>query len=578
DAYDDQETQLQLEADLRSFDASESLPVPTVNYLYPVPANHDLNTTYTQWGLEEALDLEWSHASAPGAAIDMTFAPNPNVGLYQAVDYLVAHQSVNVISMSWGEPDTGVYNAFDDPCVAACNATTDGSYALLGPVLEFAAAEGISVFAATGDCGAADGTSGLATNFPASDPYVTGVGGTFLTTTSNGSWNGEVGWSGNASGKVAPGCDNGGGSGGGFSPSPRPWWQSGTGVPSGEGYRGVPDVSAISVPSVSIYVDGSRGGVEGTSVATPIWAGIAALADQYAARPLGMLNPALYAILRGPGYSTDFHDILTGNNTYLAGPGWDPVTGIGSPVVGSLLPALAAPPSALPSLEVSLTVSPMSGTTPLTATFSVGASGGSGSDAGEGVYFGDGNASEATGGPVFHTYSTVGVYSAQAYAFDGSGNFSTSLPVALVVGGGSALPTTLNASNVRPAAGAVVTLSATVTGGTPPEEYLYYFGDGTYDNWTDAAAVDHTFGANGSYCAAVVVRDTAATVDGGVSLPLAIAVGSAPMPACAGSTAPLLVTPNTSVGVRDAPADFPSLFNVSGGAGTVTEQYRSSDP
>lgn len=578
DTYDAQETQDQLSSDLTSFDTFAALPAPTVHYLYPVPATHDINATYTQWGLEEALDMEWAHASAPGATIDMAFSPNPNAGLYQAVDYLVAHQSVNVISLSWGEPDTGIFNAFQGPCVTSCNASTDGSYALLGPVLEFAAAEGISVFAASGDCGAADGTSGLATNFPASDPYVTGVGGTSLTTSSSGTWTSEVGWSGNGSGAISPGCQNLGGSGGGYSPSPRPWWQSGEGIAANAPFRGVPDVSAVSVPGVVVYVGGQQSGVAGTSLATPIWAGITALANQYAGHPLGLLNPALYAILRGSQYSTDFHDVTSGNNTYGAGPGWDPVTGIGTPIVAALLPSLAAPPTALPSLRVGLSASPMSGDAPLTVTFSVSASGGSGGYAGEGVYFGDGNASYVEGGVATHTFTAAGVYSVQSYALDRSGNFSVSLPVAIVVGGGSALRTNLTVSNTAPVAGAPVTLTATATGGATPYSYLYYYGDGTYDNWTSTAAVVHTYGANGSFCAVAVARDSATPMDGGISVPVAVAVGSAPVPVCSAAPSPLIVTANSSVGVRDAPADFPSLFNVSGGVGTLTEQLRSSDP
>ncbi len=322
DTYDDAQTQDQLAKDFTAFNGAESLPNTTVNFLYPVGPTTLINSTYTGWGTEEALDLEWSHASAPGATIDMTFSPNPNVGLYQAVDYLVAHQSVNVISMSWGEPDSGEYNAYSGACYLSCNPSTDGSYALLGPVLEFAAAEGISVFAATGDCGAADGTSGDATNFPASDAYVTAVGGTTLTVSPMGVWQSEVGWSGNASGAIPPGCDNQGGSGGGFSPLARPWWQSGKGIPTNNSDRGVPDVSAIATPGVVIYYGDNPTGVGGTSLATPIWAGIAALADQAAGAPLGLLNPALYGILRDPSESSvDFHDITQGNNGYP--PAWD---------------------------------------------------------------------------------------------------------------------------------------------------------------------------------------------------------------------------------------------------------------
>jgi subtilase family serine protease len=89
----------------------------------------------------------------------------------------------------------------------------------------------------------------------------------------------------------------------------------------------------------------------GTSAAAPIWAAMIALADQYAGRHLGFVNPAIYRIARGPRYHQAFHDITSGNNTvqfpprtitgYPAGPGWDPVTGWGSPNAQVLVPLLA---------------------------------------------------------------------------------------------------------------------------------------------------------------------------------------------------------------------------------------------
>jgi len=578
DAYDAQNTENDLAASLAAFDHMYGLAVPTVHYLYPVPSDHNLNKTYTGWGTEEALDLEWSHTSAPGAAIDMTFAPDPDAGLYEAVDYLVAHEPANVISLSWGEPDVGVYNAYEGPCPAACNASTDGTYGVLAPVLQFAAAEGISVFAASGDCGAADGTSGLSTNFPASDPYVTGVGGTDVNWTTNGSWAGESGWSGNESGAKSPGCENGGGSGGGYSPFPRPWWQTGEGLAPSNPYRGVPDVSADSMPGVVIAIGGSYEGVGGTSLATPVWAGITADADEFAGVPLGFLNPELYSLMRSPtNYANDFHDIRSGNNTYHAGRGWDPVTGIGSPNVGALLPQLASVTVTATNLSTHLNASATSGRAPLTVTFSVNASGGSGSYPLEGVYFGDGNAAFAVDGVVNHTYTAAGVYSAQSYVIDNSSNLSTSTPVALVVGGGDALSVSLASSTTTPTVGTNVTFTTIVTGGTAPYSYRYAFGDGTYENWTSGASVDHLFAVSGSFCAEVVVKDSHTPPDGGASLAVPIAVGSATLPACGPPATPLEVTANSTTGVRDAPADFPDLFQVSGGSGTTSEQYQSTD-
>ena len=180
DTYDANEPETQLASDLSGFATAFSLPYGNVSFDYPVPTSSNLNQTYTGWGIEAALDLEWMRAMAPGSSIHMTFAPDSNAGLYEAVDWLVAHDAVNVISLSWGENDVGDFNAYLGACRSACNASSDGSYETLHPVLEAAAAEGIGVFSASGDCGASDGTSGVSTDYSASDPYVSGVGATYL--------------------------------------------------------------------------------------------------------------------------------------------------------------------------------------------------------------------------------------------------------------------------------------------------------------------------------------------------------------------------------------------------------------
>jgi len=540
DAYSGDEDQSQLESDLTTFAGLAGIPVGKVDYLYPVPSNASLNTSGTNpgWDLEEALDLEWARAIAPGATIDMTFSPNAGPGLYEAVDRLVGEGEADVISLSWGEPDVGIFNVFDTPCSTACNASTDGSYAVLGPVLELAAAEGIGVMAASGDCGAADGTSGVSTNFPASDPYVTGVGATQLTV-SGGSWSSEVAWSGNSSGATSPGCRNLGGSGGGYAPFPRPWWQAG--LPSKPTGRGVPDVSINGAAGSPVYVEfqGSGVPVSGTSVGTPIWASIEAVADQDAGTDLGFLDPSLYSILEGSHYASDFHDITSGSNGYDAGPGWDAVTGIGSPIVGALVPALVRG-GGLPGgdLAAYVKVSPTSGTAPLTVTATPTISGGSGTYPLIGVAFGPLNSSLTAGGSVPYTFTTPGVYAVQAFAFDSGGNATVSAPVAVVVGGGNALSVTLKASSSTPAVGAADTFTATVTGGTAPFSYDFWFGDGSVSGLLATDPTTHAYGTAGGFCAAVTVFDSAKPQDGGSSAAIPITVGGAAAPSCAGPRPP----------------------------------------
>jgi len=583
DTYDAGETETALASDLGTFDSLFGLPSPSVTYNYPVPTTQDLNSTYTGWGLEEALDIEWTHASAPRASLAMTFAPNSGVGLYLAVDWLVSHRLVDVISLSWGEPDVGIFNAYKGACTSECNASTDGSYEILSPVLEAAAVEGIGVFVATGDCGAADGTSGLSTDYPASDPSAVAVGGTSLSVTSSGVYQSEVGWNGNSSGRSSPGCQNQGGSGGGYSPFPRPYWQAGTGVPASPATRGAPDVAADASTGVTIVQGGGEGGVGGTSLATPIWAGIAALADQYAGHDLGQLDPAVYSILRGSNYSTDFHDIVSGNNGYLAGTGWDPVTGVGTPIVGQMVKDLAQPLPSTSSLRVLLYSNRTYGPAPLAVRFALAPSGGRSPYPLEGVYFGDGTSALVSGGAVTHSFPIPGVYAAVAFVADSTGNLTSSDPVAVVVGGGGPLNVTLTPSTSTPGVDAGVTFTTIAQGGSAPYGYLYSFGDGTFVNFSSASSTVHAYGAAGGYCASVIANDSAHPVDGARSAPVAIAVGGAPTPVCSNALAPLTVTADAAPGVRDAPADFPSLFQVgggvtgSGGNGT-TETLSSSDP
>lgn len=148
-------------------------------------------------------------------------------------------------------------------------------------------------------------------------------------------------------------------SGGGFSQLfPRPAYQNG--VPGIAATRGVPDVAADAANGTGMALAISEGGqryiltpANGTSAAAPLWAAVIALADQYAGRPLGFVNPAIYRIGRGPSYHKAFHDITTGTNTvtvhqlaititgYRAAPGWDPATGWGTPNAQALVPLLA---------------------------------------------------------------------------------------------------------------------------------------------------------------------------------------------------------------------------------------------
>jgi kumamolisin len=583
DDYDSGETQSDLASDLSDFAGTFGLPVGQVNYLYPVPTSVPLNSTASSgWGGEESLDMQWTRAMAPGATIDMTFSPDPDAGLYVAVDWLVAHHAADVITMSWGEPDVGTFNPFDSACAYGCNATSDGSYTILGPVLAEAAAEGISVFAASGDCGAADGTGGVSTNFPASDPYVTGVGATALTVNSSGGYVSESGWSGNSSGASFPGCENQGGSGGGWAPTPRPPWQDGTGLTDGAPFRGVPDVSAVgaaATPVATVY-QGTLRGVAGTSVASPVWAGMTTVGDQRVGHALGFLNPALYAVLRGPDYAAAIHDVTVGNNGYGAGVGWDPVTGIGTPNDGVLFPLLAnlTSGSGATGLSAGLRATGRFGTAPLSVTFSSSATvNGSVEDpAFTDIYFGDGNATLAPDGNVSHVYTTPGAYFAQATVETAGGWTAVSPPVVIDVGG-RPLNVSLTANATSVPTGGSIAFSSQISGGSGPYTFTFEFGDGTFVNATPSASVDHTFWVAGGYCVSVAVIDSASPTNAGSSNELAIAVGGAVPPVCAHPSALTVQVGASPPAAADVPGDFNFVPDVQGGTPPYSVAYRVDD-
>jgi subtilase family serine protease len=235
---------------------------------------------------------------------------------------------------------------------------TSGEVTAMNSALEYAAARHVTFVAASGDEGAIGFGSSAPVRqviFPTSDPFVLAVGGTSLTAGPvTGAYISETVY--NAAGLPVTSA-----SGGGFSHLfARPAYQDG--VPGIGGTRGVPDVAADGEGSTGMALAFSTSGgsywlvgAGGTSASAPFWAGLVALADQEAGHPLGFVNPAIYQIARGPLHHKAFHDITTGNNTvvitsasgsvtvkgYQAGPGWDPVTGWGTPDAQVLIPLLA---------------------------------------------------------------------------------------------------------------------------------------------------------------------------------------------------------------------------------------------
>jgi subtilase family serine protease len=319
--------------DLAAFDTEFGLPQAS---LHVVTAIAGSPTPYLAGG-EELGDAEMVHAFAPGATLDIILVAADAIS--SPADFAAAitkairesatlHAAVLSISASGGE------HAFTRAEVAALNAA-----------LEQARDQHVTVLDSSGDNGAISShpaSPPVQVNMPASDPLVLGVGGTVLDATPGGAYLGEMAWN-----------DNTEGSGGGYSTLfTRPAYQDG--LARARATRSVPDVAANADPSTAMAVEYSDGELrpnQGTSASAPLWAGVIALADQLAGQHLGFVNPALYAIARGPAYHQAFHDVITGDNSviwptgvftgYNAGPGWDPVTGWGSPDAQYLVPLLA---------------------------------------------------------------------------------------------------------------------------------------------------------------------------------------------------------------------------------------------
>jgi subtilase family serine protease len=331
----------------------------------PATAKNPGQEAHNLWALEVALDVEWAHSVAPGANILLVTTPTAETlgvqGLPQmmnAEQFVIDHNLGSVISQSFGAAEESF-------------ASTKSLENLRG-AFKSAQAKGITVLASSGDNGTANIKKVPVPNpqtipfptvgWPASDPLVTAVGGTYLCTDP------DTGVGINTAAPPAN-CDTSPGqrevgwiaSGGGFSHVfGVPSFQ--TSLPAGStaisGGRGVPDVGcqASSRTGVLVYDTDEQGGggwfiVGGTSSGSPQWAGIVAIADQLNGKPLGFINPALYAIGNDSSrYANDFFDVTTGNNGlnapaipgFPATIGWDPVTGLGTPNAANLVPDLVS--------------------------------------------------------------------------------------------------------------------------------------------------------------------------------------------------------------------------------------------
>ncbi len=594
DTYDTTEPPSQLTTDLSNFDSSCGVSAITPQYQFPVH-NYPASNSSSGWGGETDLDMQWSHQAAQSAGLYPTLTPDSGFSLYEGVNYLVTTHLVDVISLSWGFNDQGLgwnptTSSWCNPTLGACNASYAGVYAIFHPILQAAVAEGISVTVASGDCGADDGANGVSTDYPASDEDATGIGGSILTMASNGTYYGSEtgsgsGWTGNRSGSA---CNNGGAAGGGWAPEPQPWYQHGPGVKN-KGLRGVPDVGiTVGAPLATYTFNGITfgfTGVYGTSDGAPQWAGLIATADGMAGHDLGLINPALYGVLRSSAYGTGsyFHQITTGSNGYSATADWNPLSGVGTPITTEFLPYLAGaaflPPQA--PLQVSVSATPTTGAAPLAVTFTVTATGGTGSYSEYNYYWGDGNSNPSHYSTYTRTYSSAGTYASQVEVYDSSGNSTTSVPIMITVGPTTnALSLALAASTTSPTVGQAVTFTATASGGTSPYGFGYYFGDGTWQfanaKSTSPSTINHSFTEVGIYCAAATVNDSSSPELGATSPTLTILVGGA-TGSCTSSGTPLSITASSNVTSGNAPLMVGFTSTPAGGSGGNTYAWTFGD-
>jgi len=347
-----------VQRDLRRFDRVAGLPAPpSLKVIQPAGRVPPYQPTSNRegWAGETDLDVEYAHTIAPGASILLVETPTSEdegtTGFPQIVaaeKYVINHHLGGVISQSF----------------SATEKTFPSRQSLLslrGAYID-AASKGVTVLAASGDSGAADVRFDQVTyylrpvtSWPDSDPLVTGVGGTQLHLNAAGAdvrpatvWNDTYNVPTNEFIVGSSGPNPLAGGGGKSVIFPRPPYQNGVRKIVG-GSRGVPDISMSGACNGAVDMYQSFGGQAagwyptcGTSEATPLFAGIVALADQVAGHPLGVINPSLYRLSasRAPGIV----DVVSGNNTvsfsqggalhtirgFAARPGYDLASGVGT--------------------------------------------------------------------------------------------------------------------------------------------------------------------------------------------------------------------------------------------------------
>lgn len=357
-----------IQSELASFDKGFNLPAPpSFKIIRPVGKVPSFNPTkrpqMVGWAQETSLDVEYSHAMAPGANILLVETPvSETLGvagfpqIVQAENYVINHHLGTVISQSFAAPEATFPNA--------------ASIMKLRSAYVNAAKNGVTVLAGTGDAGAsgartlnAQGSASTyflhpVVDWPATDPLVTAMGGTQLHLDAAGNafepatvWNDTPLFG-------SPAATTGGIS----TVFPRPAYQNSVSGVVGN-WRGNPDISMSAAVDgaalVFLDADAAQGPagfylIGGTSEATPQFAGIVAIADQVAGHGLGLINPALYRM--EASHAAGIVDVTGGTNTVTfpqngsvhTVQGWDAVkgydlsSGVGTIDAAQFVPELVA--------------------------------------------------------------------------------------------------------------------------------------------------------------------------------------------------------------------------------------------
>ncbi len=350
-------------SDISAYESHFGLPaVPLQNVLLD-----GYNGAAGSGAAEVTLDIELMTALAPGASKILVYeAPNSDAGVVAAYNQIATDNTAKAVSTSWGEAENSA---------AASTRNSENT------AFQQMAAQGQSIYAASGDSGANDNGSSLSVDDPASQPYMVGVGGTSLTTNgAGGAYKSEKTWN--------NGAGNGAGGGGISTVWTIPSYQTAlAGSAASKGsttHRNVPDVSLDADPNASgysVYFQGAWTIYGGTSCAAPLWAGFTALVNQKrvaaGSGTLGFANTPLYNLAATSAYANDFHDIADGSTNlyYPAVTGYDDATGLGTFNGANLLAALSGGTSTptVPAAPTNLSATAGSAQIALSWTGSTGA-------------------------------------------------------------------------------------------------------------------------------------------------------------------------------------------------------------